>query len=83
MSVTTEGATTPTPTLPRTSFTAAEVALMQNVPVGQIRTLCKNDELRHRRFGKHIRVPFNAVAELLGVTPAELRALFDATAAAA
>ena len=77
MSVTTEGAIPPS-TPPRTAYTPTEVAAMQRVPVGQIYALINTDQLRHRRFGKHIRVPFDAVAELLDVTPAQLRELFDA-----
>lgn len=78
MSVTTEGAFSPSQKPPRTAYTADEVAAMHRVPVGQIYTLVRNDELRHRRFGKHIRIPFDAVAELLDVTPAQLREVFDA-----
>lgn len=80
MSVTTEGALSPSQKLPRTAYTAAEVAAMQRVPVGQIYALVNTDQLRHRRFGKHVRIPFDAVAELLGVDPAQLAALFDAAA---
>lgn len=76
MPTTTRG--TPSQGPPRTAYTAHEVAAMQRVPVGQIYALIHTDQLRHRRFGKHIRIPFDAVAELLGVQTAQLAELFDA-----
>ncbi|MFC5993519.1 helix-turn-helix domain-containing protein [Pseudonocardia hispaniensis] len=50
---------------PRTAYTAQEVAESLGVPVKQIYALCRARKLRHRRIGKHIRIPVAALAEFL------------------
>ncbi|GEL17652.1 helix-turn-helix domain-containing protein [Pseudonocardia asaccharolytica] len=48
---------------PRTAYTAAEVAASLNLPIKQVYALCRTGRLRHRRVGKHIRIPVAALAE--------------------
>lgn len=48
---------------PRTAYTVREVATSLQVSAKQVYALCRAGRLRHRRVGKHIRIPVAALAE--------------------